>query len=178
MKETRKRWNYICLRFCCGSRPKLQGIGVFELHEKHGLHVHLLTNRFIDVNAARMISEKAGWGRIHVMRMPAEHAGYVGKYLSKEHHKVLKRWRLWAAFGKGWEPTKVKDVLKNTRCLAEYLRPAKSGRAGKGAAVVTSGWISLRQMLFLTIEKEWKPGLGPNDKPYWMCSRRGVVSWL
>jgi hypothetical protein len=44
------------------------------------------------------------------MQMQPEHAAYVGKYLSKERPPCFNRWRLWAAFGKNWNPTKVKDV--------------------------------------------------------------------
>ncbi len=116
-----------------------------------------------------MIAEKAGWGRIHVMRMPAEHAGYVGKYLSKERPECLKRWRLWAAFGKGWEPTKVKDVLKDT-LFSRIYQACKEWKGWEGRGGFYERMDITRQMLFLTIEKEWKPGLGPNDKPYWMCS--------
>ena len=56
---------------------------IFEMHKTHGLHVHRVTNRFIDVNKARELAQQAGWGRIHVKRMPAEHASYLAKYLSK-----------------------------------------------------------------------------------------------
>jgi hypothetical protein len=43
--------------------------------------------------------------------MPAEHASYLAKYLSKERPECLKRWRLWASFGEGWDPTKVKNLV-------------------------------------------------------------------
>ena len=94
--------------------PQLQGLRVFELHQEHGLQVHLATNQFVDVNRARELATKAGWGRIHVTRMPREHAGYVAKYLSKERPECLYRWRLWAGFGKGWEWTRVKDIIRET----------------------------------------------------------------
>ncbi len=69
-----------------------------------------MTNGWIDVNEARVLAVKAGWGRIHVKRIPAEKALYMGKYLTKEDRApCLKGWRLWAAFG-AWESTKVKDV--------------------------------------------------------------------
>ena len=71
IKETRKRWNYL-LTLLLRSWPELQGLRVFELHEQHGLHVHLITNQFIDVNRARELATQAGWGRIHVTRMPCE----------------------------------------------------------------------------------------------------------
>jgi hypothetical protein len=56
------------------------------------------------------MAKNAGWGRIHVKRIPAAKANYLGKYLSKEHRAhCFKGWRLWAAFGK-WHSTKVRDV--------------------------------------------------------------------
>jgi beta-propeller uncharacterized protein DUF5122 len=73
----------------------LQGIRVFELHQEHGLHVHLVTTSFIDVNRARLLAEKAGWGRIHVKRIPSERVTYLTKYLTKERPECLKRWRVW-----------------------------------------------------------------------------------
>jgi hypothetical protein len=109
VKDTRKKWNYL-LTLLRRKYPKLCGLRAFELHEEHGLHVHMVTNGWIDVNEARARAIKAGWGRIHVKRIPAEKALYMGKYLTKEDRApCLKGWRLWAAFGP-WESTKVKDV--------------------------------------------------------------------
>src|SRR5438552_18653916 len=113
VKETRRRWNHL-LTLLLREWPNLQGLRVFELHQEHGLHVHLVTNQFIDVNRARQLAAQAGWGRIHVTPMPSEHSGYLAKYLSKERPQCLYRWRLWAGFGKGWEWTKVKDVIRGT----------------------------------------------------------------
>jgi hypothetical protein len=64
VKDTRKRWNHL-LTLLLRTWPTLQGLRVFELHESHGLHVHLITNQFIDVNRARDLATRAGWGRIH-----------------------------------------------------------------------------------------------------------------
>src|ERR1700757_3257211 len=65
VRETRSHWNHL-LTLLQRRWPNLQGLRVFELHEEHGLHVHLITNQFIDVNQARALSTQAGWGRIHV----------------------------------------------------------------------------------------------------------------
>ena len=101
--------------------PTLQGVRVSELHEEHGLHVHLLTNQFIDVNTAREIALKAGWGRIHVMQMPPEHAGYVGKYLSKERPPCFNSWRLWAPSEKiGIQPKS--RMSQTSRCSSSSWR--------------------------------------------------------
>jgi hypothetical protein len=42
--------------------PDLCGLRVFELHESHGLHVHLITNRFVDVVECRKMGKQAGMG--------------------------------------------------------------------------------------------------------------------
>ena len=169
VKETRKKWNYL-LTLLLRTWPQLQGLRVFELHKEHGLHVHVLTNSFIDVNTARELAEKAGWGRIHVTRMPSEHAGYVGKYLSKARPDCLKRWRLWAAFGKDWEATKVKDILKET-LFSKIYRACKGWQSWSGRKHFRERMALVRHLLFLTIENDWQAGLGPSDKPYWMCCR-------
>jgi hypothetical protein len=110
VKDTRKKWHYL-LTLLRRRYPKLCGLRAFELHEEHGLHVHLITNGWIDVNEARIMAKKAGWGRIHVKRIPAEGATYMGKYLTNQGRApCLKGWRLWAAFGP-WDSTKVKDVV-------------------------------------------------------------------
>lgn len=117
--ETRKRWNYL-LTLMKRRWPKMCGLRVFELHKSHGLHVHLLTDRYIDVNEARKMAAKAGWGRIHVKRIPASKVGYLGKYLSKERPACFKRWRLWAAFGNDWSATKVGDLERRSAFTTVY----------------------------------------------------------
>jgi hypothetical protein len=92
VKATRKKWNHL-LTLLKRRWPKLAGLRVFELHKNHGLHVHLVTNRWIDVNVARELAFLAGWGRIHVMRIPPERASYLAKYLSKDRPECLKGWR-------------------------------------------------------------------------------------
>ena len=55
VKATRKKWNHL-LTLLKRRWPKLVGLRVFELHKNHGLHVHLVTNRWIDVNVARELA--------------------------------------------------------------------------------------------------------------------------
>ncbi len=139
IKATRKRWNYL-LTLLRRRYPKLCGLRAFELHEEHGLHVHLVTNAWIDVNEARVMAKKAGWGRIHVKRIPSEKAGYLGKYLTKENRAAcFKGWRLWAAFGP-WSWTTVKEV----EFRAEYANVLRGlygrlKRNAKGQKVDFSG---------------------------------------
>jgi hypothetical protein len=164
VEETRKRWNHL-LTLLLREWPILQGLRVFELHEEHGLHVHLVTNRFIDVNRARELATRAGWGRIHVKPMPSEHAGYLAKYLSKDRPECLKRWRLWAGFGKGWEWTKVRDVLRETM-FSKIYRACKEWQNWSGRKHFFERMDLVRRMMILTIEKGWETGLGPSGKPY------------
>src|SRR5438132_3427663 len=158
VKETRKRWNHL-LTLLLREWPNLQGLRIFELHQEHGLHVHLVTNQFIDVNRARELATQAGWGRIHVTPMPSEHSGYLAKYLSKERPECLYRWRLWAGFGKAWRWTQVKDIVRETLFSRVY-----------GACKECKGWTGrreffermdlVRRMIVLTIEEGWMPGRG------------------
>jgi hypothetical protein len=109
VKDTRKRWNHL-LTLLRRKYPELCGLRAFELHEEHGLHVHMVTTSRINVVEVRLMAEKAGWGRIHVKPIRPEGASYLGKYLTKEGRApCLKGWRLWAAFGP-WKWTKLKDV--------------------------------------------------------------------
>lgn len=139
VKETRKKWNHL-RTLLLQTWPELRGLRVFELHKEHGLHVHLVTNQFIDVNQARILAEQAGWGRIHVTPMPAEHVGYLAKYLSKKRPECLKRWRLWDSFGEGGTPPRSR-TWKSKACSVRFTAHARNGRDGKGAATFSCEWI-------------------------------------
>jgi hypothetical protein len=167
VKDTRKRWNHL-LTLLLRNWPSLQGLRVFELHKEHGLHVHLVTNQFIDVTRARGLAEQAGWGRIHVCRMPSEHVGYLAKYLSKDRPECLTRWRLWAGFGKEWEPTKVKDVMRET-LFSQVYRACKEWKQWQGRGHFYERMDLVRQIMFLTIENDWPVGYGPGGLPYAEC---------
>jgi len=109
VKETRKRWNHL-LTLIRRRWPELCGLRVFELHKHHGLHVHLVTNRRIDVNVVRALAKQAGWGRVNVKRIPADRASYLAKYLGKDRPEAFYRWQLWGGFGK-WDWSRVGDIL-------------------------------------------------------------------
>lgn len=172
IKATRSRWNHL-LTLLKRRWPKLAGLRVFEMHKSHGLHVHLITNRWIDVNEARRLAAQAGWGRIHVQRIPVERATYLAKYLSKERPPCFKRWRLWAGFG-DWEWTKVKDVFFDCPFTRIY-RACKlwlgwKGNEGYRERLQTVGVLELRSLLH-----GWEPGVGPGGKPYAECDRRDLL---
>jgi hypothetical protein len=164
VKETRKRWNHL-LTLLLRTWPELQGLRVFELHEEHGLHVHVITNQFIDVNRARELAMQAGWGRIHVTRMPSEHAGYLAKYFSKKRPECLHRWRLWAGFGSGWEWTKVKDVICET-LFSRIYQACKEWKGWTGRGRFFERMEFVRRVMILTIESSWSPGFGPEGLSY------------
>ena len=136
--------------------------------------MHLATNQFIDVNRARELAMKAGWGRIHVAQMRSEHAGYLAKYLSKERPECLYRWRLWAGFGKGWEWTKAKDVSRETLFSGIY-RACKKWKGWTGRKQFLERIAFVRRLAIKTIENGWQAGLGPFGKEYWMCSEEELM---
>lgn len=167
--DTRKRWNHL-LTLIRRRWPNLCGLRVFELHPKgHGLHVHMVTNRFVDVTGVRTVSSQAGWGRIHVEKIPKARAAYLAKYLSKKRPECFRHWRLWAGFGKGWSWTKVSDVAiesvrsKVSRSVFRWFN--------EGSKLPFQKQLELVELVLnATIREGWTPGLGPGDRPYWMCT--------
>jgi hypothetical protein len=92
-----------------------RGVRVLELHEDHGSHFHVITNRRFPIRKILSMCERYGFGRIDVRRITdaAQAISYVCKYLSKRRERCLKGVRLWSAFGK-IERTRVRDVLLDT----------------------------------------------------------------
>lgn len=100
-------------------RCDFYGVRVFELHPGgHGLHVHVMTNRFFHVSSVRACCRKFGWGRIHVEEFDTSDiesaCGYMTKYLTKQvkmwHGEKLTGLRWWSVFGKVSDKVRVKDV--------------------------------------------------------------------
>jgi len=176
-KIARKRWNHL-LTLLLRSWPTLQGIRVFELHEEHGLHVHAIVNQRIDVNVVRELATQAGWGRVHVKQIPAYQASYIGKDLTKKRAPFLRGWRLWAAFGNGWQPTKAKNIV-SLSLFSTIYRACKEWKGWTGRSGFFDRVILARKVFFSTIEGGWEPGLGPDGKSYSTCSREelGLDRW-
>jgi hypothetical protein len=168
IKATRKKWNHLLTLFL-RSWPSLQGLRVFELHEDHGLHVHTITNSYLNVNQARALAEQAGWGRIHVQAIPSNTAGYLGKYLSAKRPPCLRGWRLWAAFGKGWAPTRAKDI-KSDCLFTQIYQNCKIWRRWEGRGDFFKRMTLVRKLLMKTIEEDWHVGCGPGGKAYSLCT--------
>lgn len=171
--DTRKKWNHL-LTLIRRLWPEACGLRVFELHKEHGLHVHLLTNKRIDVNECRQLSKRSGWGRIHVMRIPKERTAYLAKYLSKERPKAFKRWRLWAGFGKCWDWTKVAQIQVES-LVASVARALRDAYGWKGNRDYHARRRMIESMVENTILNGWTPGLGPGGKSYRDCDPRELI---
>lgn len=80
---------------------EFRGVRVFELHPGgHGLHIHVVTDRYYDVHKVLRLAKSHGLGRTNVKRLPANAVEYVAKYLSKQRRNpVLKGKRLWQCVG-------------------------------------------------------------------------------
>lgn len=103
LKELSTRWRKLIWN---GFTPCVR---VFEKHPRgHGYHVHFVTADRIDVDALRIKTEAAGFGRIHVRRIPGKKAEYVAKYLTKQ-RSTSPGVRMWAYVG--FEGVKIKDVV-------------------------------------------------------------------
>lgn len=89
-----------------------RGVRVLELHDEHGVHFHVVTNKRYKIRAILAIGARYGFGRTHVERVTDVAGGiaYLCKYLAKRRAPCLKRVRLWAAFGT-IARTRVADIV-------------------------------------------------------------------
>src|SRR5437667_852667 len=113
LKIAMERWNHFLTLL--KRKVSFRGVRVLELHEEHGCHFHVITNRRFPIRKILSTCERYGFGRIDVRRITdaAQAISYVCKYLSKRRERCLKGARLWSAFGK-IERTRVRDVLVDT----------------------------------------------------------------
>lgn len=95
------------------------GVRVLELHDEHGAHFHVVTNRRYKIRTMLALGNRYGFGRTHVERVTDVAGGiaYLCKYLSKRRPPCLKSVRLWAAFG-NVERTRVSDII----CDSPFIR--------------------------------------------------------
>ena len=141
LKKAMALWN----QFLTLLKRKLRfrGVRVLELHEEHGCHFHVITNRRFAIREILRFNERYGFGRVHVEKVsdPAKAIGYLCKYLSKRRPGCLKRARLWSAFG-DIERTRVKDVLIDTpmvRILRRVMGKASVEEELNGIESIGSG---------------------------------------
>src|SRR5262252_4698871 len=143
LKRSMELWNQFLTLL--KRRLGFRGVRVLELHEEHGCHFHVITNRRFPVRKVLLMCERHGFGRIDVRRVTdaAQAISYLCKYLSKRRERCLKRARLWSAFGK-IERTRVRDILVDTpkvrllrrimgkRSVQEELKGIKSTKSWGG----------------------------------------------
>src|SRR5947208_5399396 len=81
LKDAMELWN----QFLTLLKRKLQfrGVRVLELHEEHGCHFHVITNRRFSIEKILAFSGRYGFGRLNVKRVSdsAKAIRYLRKYL-------------------------------------------------------------------------------------------------
>jgi hypothetical protein len=102
-----------------------RGVRVLELHDEHGVHFHVLTDKRFPIRKMLDLGGRYGFGRTNVKTVKDVAGGvaYLCKYLSKRRPPCLKRVRLWAAFGEV-ERTRVSDIVSDSpfvRVLRETM---------------------------------------------------------
>jgi len=98
---------------------RFRGVRVLELHDEHGAHFHVVTNRRYKIRTVLALGDRYGFGRTHVERVMDVAGGiaYLCKYLSKRRAPCLKSVRLWGAFG-DIERTRACDIV----CDSPFIR--------------------------------------------------------
>ena len=113
LKDAMGRWN----AFLTLLKRKLgfRGVRVLELHDEHGCHLHVVTDKRFKIRKMLDFSDRYGFGRIHVTSVfdVAKGIKYLCKYLAKARPPCLKGARLWCAFG-DVARTRVKDIVTDT----------------------------------------------------------------
>ena len=89
----------------------------------------------------------------------------LARYLSKERSERLYRWRLWAGFGKEWEWSKVKDLIRET-LFSRVYQACKEWKGWTGRGRFFERMDLVRHLICLTLENGWIVGLGPGGLPY------------
>ena len=141
--EARQRWSkFLDLLRRRRKYRGFTGLRVFELHPGgHGLHVHVLTGCYLFVNDVRSLWLSCGGGRIHVLPVPKNRAGYLGKYLKKRGRPACFRAvRMWARFGE-FLGCRVRDI----RIESDWTRTYAALRAVLGCTFTARSWWERRQ---------------------------------
>jgi hypothetical protein len=112
--ECAKAWHNFN-RSLCNRGIELNCVRAFEENPgSNGLHIHFITPEFHHVNKIRPLAQRAGFGRIHVKRIPSEKRNYVLKYIRKACNVAsLRGCKKWFAVGKCahlWR-TRCKDII-------------------------------------------------------------------
>jgi hypothetical protein len=154
-----------------------RGVRVLELHDEHGVHFHVITNKRYKIRAILAIGERYGFGRTHVqwVRDIAGGIAYLCKYLSKPRSACLKGVRLWAAFGK-IERTRVSDIIVDSpfvRILREAMGSPSPDEL-RGEIVVPPSPVRRRRRSFIkALPIAWERYLTSFDSEY----TRRQIAW-
>jgi hypothetical protein len=99
-----------------------RGVRVLELHEEHGAHFHVITDRRFKIKPMLDLGACYGFGRTNVKTVTDVEGSiaYLCKYLSKGRPRCLRRVRLWAAFG-DVARTRVADIVSDSPMI-RHLR--------------------------------------------------------
>lgn len=102
-----RRWAELQRALC--RHNGFSGVRVYELHDAHGMHIHVVVPERYDVRVVRGFCQVYGFGRVHVCRLRQAAWSYITKYLTKGSRAAcMKGRRLWACIG-GFKGAKVKD---------------------------------------------------------------------
>ncbi|MEP6821382.1 MAG: hypothetical protein ABI946_03435 [Chthoniobacterales bacterium] len=146
-----------------------RGVRVLELHDEHGVHFHVVTNKRFKIRSILEIGVRYGFGRTHVEKVTDVAGGiaYLCKYLSKLRAPCLKRVRLWAAFG-SIERTRVCDIVVDSpfvRVLRAAMgSPSPDELLEPGTA--TTQPKRFKRTFFKALPIAWEKYLGSFDPTY------------
>jgi len=97
-------------------RLGMSGVRVYELHPSgHGLHIHIITRKYLRVEYVRQVTDSHNWGRINVKAIPAEKGSYIAKYLGierKYNHAGASMWEDIQYGTKEKSETALKEMVK------------------------------------------------------------------
>lgn len=119
LEQASRKWTLFA-NYLRRARQDVKWMRFLEPHQTHGWHVHTVAAQRYDVTMMRKHAERFGFGRIHVLRIPASQAGYITKYVTKFKRRSSDgRYRLWACNGfKGCTVASVRTTdTWNTQCF-------------------------------------------------------------
>ena len=98
------------------------GVRTFELHPRgHGLHVHVITDRWYSVHQIRHFAKLNGWGRIDAIPVVPGSRHYPGKDLNRKRHPALAGVRLWDTIG-DIDKSYVRDIQTKSQQADAYKK--------------------------------------------------------
>ena len=169
LKDAMGRWN----AFLTLLKRKLgfRGVRVLELHDEHGCHLHVVTDKRFKIRKMLDLSERYGFGRIHVTPVfdVAKGIKYLCKYLAKARPACLKGSRLWSAFG-DVARTRVKDIVTDMpfcRLLRRIMgRPSVEDELNGIEPPTTRAAGMVEKHFLRAVEKAWVAYFASFDPDY------------